>query len=131
MALIGEWKKYPCQVSASGICITKGRLNPVFYDQMTTVVNVNYALHYHASFLVDIEDCTFVREIVSSITKDYCPTLKRSSEIISIGLVILSTEVMFSVTLWLFYARRRRHREYTKYDTATFSQDQLGGEKSI
>nr|XP_048321875.1 uncharacterized protein LOC112490910 isoform X2 [Ziziphus jujuba var. spinosa] len=34
-----EWRKYVCQVSATNICITVGRLTPVYYDQLISTVN--------------------------------------------------------------------------------------------
>ncbi|XWS11741.1 hypothetical protein CRYUN_Cryun37aG0026100 [Craigia yunnanensis] len=99
-----EWKKYLCLVSASGICITEGGLT---------------------------RDCTFVREIFSSITRDHCPGLRRSSEMISSGLVIVSYAVTLSVTLWLLFARKRRHQEYSEYRIAASAHDHSGEEKSI
>ncbi|KAG6624392.1 hypothetical protein CIPAW_16G023900 [Carya illinoinensis] len=33
------WKKYICQVSASGTCTTPGRVNPTYYNQMAASVN--------------------------------------------------------------------------------------------
>lgn len=128
-----EWKKYVCQVSAaSGICATQGRLTPVFYEQMISAVNVSYALHYYAPFLVDVGDCSFVREILSNITGDRCPGLSESSEMISVGLVVVSTADMLLVALWLFYARKRLHQEHTEYNLDVASaRDHTGRAKSI
>ena len=99
---------------------------PYFFDQMTSA-----ALHYYASFLVDIGDSIFVGEIFSSITRDNFPGLRQSNEMISIGLVIVSTAVTHSVTLWLFYARKSRNQEYSEYYLAASAQDHSGREKSV
>ncbi|XP_040999067.1 uncharacterized protein LOC121244896 isoform X1 [Juglans microcarpa x Juglans regia] len=108
------WKDYTCQVSASGICATPGRLTPIFYSQMAAAVNVSYGLYRYAPFLIGLEDCTFARKTFRDISKDHCPGLRRYSEWIYIGLVIVSAAVMLSMIFWVIYARERRHRVYTK-----------------
>ncbi|KAE8126164.1 hypothetical protein FH972_020908 [Carpinus fangiana] len=108
------WKNYVCQVSASGICTTPGRLTPAFYNQMAAAVNVSYGLYRYAPFLVNLEDCTFVRDTFTGISNDHCPDLRRFSTWIYVGLVIVSAAVMFSLIFWVIYGRERRHRVYTK-----------------
>ncbi|TYJ22038.1 hypothetical protein E1A91_A08G102300v1 [Gossypium mustelinum] len=111
------WKKYICDVSGSGICSTPGRLTPQFYTQMSAAVNVSYGLYRYGPFLVNLQDCTFVRDAFTDISHDYCPDLRRYSQWIYIGLVIVSAAVMLSLIFWVIYARERRHRVYTKqYD---------------
>ncbi|KAA3470566.1 transmembrane protein [Gossypium australe] len=111
------WKKYICEVSGSGICSTPGRLTPQFYTQMSAAVNVSYGLYRYGPFLVNLQDCTFVRDAFTDISHDYCPDLRRYSQWIYIGLVIVSAAVMLSLIFWVIYARERRHRVYTKqYD---------------
>ncbi|XP_022755223.1 uncharacterized protein LOC111303316 isoform X2 [Durio zibethinus] len=111
------WKNYTCQVSSSGICSTRGRLTPQFYTQMSAAVNVSYGLYRYGPFLVNLQDCTFVRDTFTDISHDYCPGLWRYSQWIYIGLVIVSAAVMLSLIFWVIYARERRHRVYTKrYD---------------
>ena len=111
------WKNYTCQVSSSGICSTPGRLTPQFYAQMSASVNVSYALYRYGPFLVNLQDCTFVRDTFTDISHDHCPGLRRYSQWIYIGLVIVSAAVMLSLIFWVIYARERRHRVYTKqYD---------------
>ncbi|KAJ0075332.1 hypothetical protein Patl1_34644 [Pistacia atlantica] len=125
-----EWRKYICQVSANGICTTVGRLTPVFYDQMMTTVNVSYALYHYGPFLVQLGDCTFVRETFSGITEHHCPGLERYSKLIYVGLVMVSAAVMLSLIFWVLYARERRHRKHTKELIAAKSdQDVLEEEK--
>ncbi|OMO65270.1 hypothetical protein CCACVL1_21567 [Corchorus capsularis] len=110
------WQKYTCQVSGS-TCTTPGRLTPEFYTQMSAAVNVSYALYRYGPFLVDLQDCTFVRDTFTEVSHDYCPGLRRYSQWIYIGLVIVSAAVMLSLIFWVIYARERRHRVYTKqYD---------------
>lgn len=108
------WKNYVCKVSASDICTTTGRLTPTYYDQMAAAVNVSYGLYRYTHFLVDLEDCTFVRTTFTDINRDHCPGLRKYSEWIYVGLVLVSAAVMFSLIFWVIYARERRHRVYTK-----------------
>ncbi|KAI3951634.1 hypothetical protein MKW92_048628 [Papaver armeniacum] len=75
------------------ICTTVGRITPKFYTQMSAAVNVSYGLYTYGPFLVDLEDCTFVRDTFSTIGTDY---------------------LMLSLIFWVIYARERRHRVYTK-----------------
>uniref|UniRef100_A0A5B7A766 Transmembrane protein n=2 Tax=Davidia involucrata TaxID=16924 RepID=A0A5B7A766_DAVIN len=108
------WQNYVCHVSRSGICTTTGRLTPAFYNQMAAAVNVSYGLSHYGPFLVDLEDCTFVRQTFSDISRDHCPGLRRYSEWIYVGLVLVSAAVMLSLVFWVIYGRERRHRVYTK-----------------
>ncbi|GAV73914.1 hypothetical protein CFOL_v3_17397 [Cephalotus follicularis] len=108
------WKNYTCQVSASGVCTTSGRLTPNLYSQMTAAVNVSYGLYRYGPFLIDLVDCTFVRNTFTDISNDHCPGLRRYTEWIYIGLVLVSGAVMLSLIFWVIYARERRHRVYTK-----------------
>ncbi|KAG5225231.1 transmembrane protein [Salix suchowensis] len=108
------WSSYVCQVSPTGICSTTGRLTPAFYSQMSAAVNVSYGLNNNAPFLIDLGDCTFAREIFNEIYRDHCPSLRRYSRWIYIGLVMVSTAVMLSLIFWVIYGRERRHRVYSK-----------------
>ncbi|XP_015871217.3 uncharacterized protein LOC107408348 [Ziziphus jujuba] len=108
------WSSYVCQVSATGICTTRGRLNPTFYGQMTSAISVCLALHNDAPFLVELEDCTFARETFSDIYRDHCPNLRHYSRWIYVGLVMVSTAVMLSLIFWVIYGRERRHRVLIK-----------------
>jgi hypothetical protein len=112
------WKNYVCQVSKSGICTTPGRLTPTFYNQMAAAVNLSYGLNRYSPFLVNLEDCTFVRDTFTGISNDHCPGLKRFSRWIYIGLVMVSAAVMLSLIFWVIYGRERRHRVYTKRHAA-------------
>ncbi|KAK8655029.1 hypothetical protein V6N13_107621 [Hibiscus sabdariffa] len=121
------WRNYVCQASSSGICSTPGRLTPQFYTQMSAAVNVSYGLYRYGPFLVNLQDCTFVRDAFTNISHEHCPGLRRYSRWIYTGLVIVSAAVMLSLVFWVIYARERRHRVYTKqYDAAT-SQGQYKG----
>ncbi|XP_052178286.1 uncharacterized protein LOC127792034 [Diospyros lotus] len=115
------WRNYVCQVSASGICITTGRLTPTIYNQMISGVNVSFALYHYGPFLIDLQDCTFVRQTFTDVSSDHCPDLKQYSEWIYIGLVIVSAAVMLSLLFWVIYGRERRHRAYTKQHDAEFA----------
>lgn len=108
------WKKYTCQVSASGICTTPGRMTPIIYSQMAAAVNVSYALYHYGPFLVNLVDCTFVRQTFTDISQQHCPGLRKYTQWIYIGLLIVSVAVMISLIFWVIYARERRHRVFTK-----------------
>lgn len=108
------WSNYVCQVSASGICTTPGRLTPSYYNQMVAAVNVSYGLYHYGPYLVDLQDCTFVRQTFTVISDDHCPDLRKYSKWIYTGLVMVSVAVMMSLIFWVIYARERRHRVYTK-----------------
>ncbi|KAK4349149.1 hypothetical protein RND71_031904 [Anisodus tanguticus] len=108
------WKNSVCQVSPSGICGTTGRLTPTIYEQMAAAVNVSFGLYHYGPFLVDLEDCDFVRQTFGDIYSIYCPGLQRYSKWVYIGLVMVGVAVLLSLTFWVIYGRERRHRVYTK-----------------
>ncbi|KAK9947446.1 hypothetical protein M0R45_003071 [Rubus argutus] len=108
------WKSYVCEVNSAGICTTPGRLTPIFYGQMEAAVNVSYGLYHYGPFLVNLQDCTFVRDTFTDISNRNCPGLRKHSSWIYIGLVMVSAAVMTSLIFWVIYARERRHRVYTK-----------------
>ncbi|CAN4123918.1 unnamed protein product [Withania somnifera] len=108
------WKNYVCQVSPSGICSTTGRLTPTIYGQMAAAVNVSFGLYHYGPFLVDLEDCDFVRQTFTDIYSIYCPGLQRYSKWVYTGLVMVGIAVLLSLTFWVLYGRERRHRVYTK-----------------
>ncbi|XP_006345646.1 uncharacterized protein [Solanum tuberosum] len=108
------WDNYVCQVSPSGTCSTTGRLTPVIYGQMAAAVNVSFGLYHYGPFLVDLEDCDFVRQTFGDIYSIYCPGLQRYSKWVYIGLVMVGLAVLLSLTFWVIYGRERRHRVYTK-----------------
>ncbi|KAF5741754.1 hypothetical protein HS088_TW10G00760 [Tripterygium wilfordii] len=105
-----EWKKYVCQVSAESICTTVGRLTPNAYNQMMSAVNTSSQINSFGPFLADLVDCTTVRNTFRDISKTYCPGLRQNSFRTYIGMVIVSTAMLFSQIFWLFYVRERRHR---------------------
>ncbi|KAK7304734.1 hypothetical protein VNO77_42621 [Canavalia gladiata] len=108
------WKNYTCEVSSSGICKTPGRMTPIIYGQMEAALNITYGLYHYGPFLVDLQDCTFVRRTFTDIHNNYCPGLQSNSSLIYVGLVLVSAAVMLSLIFWVIYARERRHRVYTK-----------------
>ncbi|KAK6162048.1 hypothetical protein DH2020_001889 [Rehmannia glutinosa] len=117
------WNGYVCQTSSNGICVTQGRLTPAMYGQMAAAVNVSYGLYTYGPFLVNLEDCSFVRQTFSDIDTKYCPDLRRYSQWIYIGLVMVATAVMLSLVFWVIYGRERRHRVYTKDHMPRFDGD--------
>ncbi|KAK2450613.1 transmembrane protein [Trifolium repens] len=108
------WKNYTCELSPTGFCKTPGRMTPAIAAQMEAAVNVSYALYHYVPFLVELQDCTFVRQTFTDISNKYCPGLRHNSRWIYVGLVVVSAGVMLSLILWVIYARERRHRVYAK-----------------
>ncbi|KAG2328772.1 hypothetical protein Bca52824_011500 [Brassica carinata] len=116
------WKNYTCKFVTPGTCSTPGRLTPKLYTQMAASVNVSYGLYKYGPFLADLRGCNFVRSTFTDIERDHCPGLKRYTEWIYVGLVLVSTAVMLSLVFWVIYARERRHRVYTKDYNAMHSE---------
>lgn len=108
------WKDYVCNFSSKGICVTQGRLTPDLYNQMTSATTVSSGLYQYSPFLVEVADCTFVRDTFAAISKGNCPGLKKYSKRIYIGLVMVATSVMLSLIFWVIYARERRYHKYDK-----------------
>lgn len=103
-----------CQPSPSGVCTTTGRLTPSIYGQMTAGVNVSFGLYHYGPFLVELQDCTFVRKTFTDIETTYCPGLRKYSQWIYVGLVMVASAVLLSLVFWVIYGRERKHRVYTK-----------------
>ncbi|XP_020583555.1 uncharacterized protein LOC110026779 [Phalaenopsis equestris] len=111
------WKKYECSATSINgfeVCATVGRITPTIYDQMDAAVSVGYGLYHYGPFLVQLEDCTFVRETFSSIKQNNCPGLRKNTKWVYAGLTMVSAAVMLSTIFWVIYARERRHRVYGK-----------------
>jgi hypothetical protein len=86
-------------------------------------VNVSLGLYQYGPFLVQLQDCTFVRDTFTNISQNYCPGLEMHSKWVYIGLALVSTAVMLSLIFWVIYARERRHRVYNKQH----KHDPMGG----
>ena len=97
---------------------------------MVYVVNVSYALYHYGPFLVEFIDCTFVRETFGGVIEHHCPGLNRYSGWVFIGFVMVSVAVMLSLVFWVFYARERHHRLYTKQVINLSAQKSVGEEES-
>nr|KAJ0199619.1 hypothetical protein LSAT_V11C600306620 [Lactuca sativa] len=120
------YSKFVCQVSPSGACTTTGRLTPESFSQMSAGIELSYSLYLYGPFLVDLQDCTFVRQTFTDISRDHCPGLCRYLNWIYVGLLMVSLAVMLSLVFWVIYGRERRHRVYTK---TVISRSGRGGEK--
>ncbi|XP_049410215.1 uncharacterized protein LOC125873346 [Solanum stenotomum] len=105
---------YVCQVSPSGVCVTPGRLTPTLYSQMAAAVNMSYGLYQYGPFLVDLQNCDFVRQTFGDIYNVHCPGLLHYSKRVYVGLVMVTVAVLLSLTFWIIYARERHHRVYKK-----------------
>ncbi|KAG8072783.1 hypothetical protein GUJ93_ZPchr0006g42329 [Zizania palustris] len=118
------WKNFECQtttVGGSEICASKGRVTPRILGQMAAGVTVSQGLYQYGPFLIQLQDCTFVRDTFTNIHRNYCPGLERYSRWVYVGLVLVSSAVMLSLVFWVIYARERRHRAYNKQFIAEHS----------
>lgn len=111
------WKNYECDVTVINgieICKTVGRVTPTIYNEMNSAVRVGFAVHHYGPFLVQLEDCTFVRQTFATIHKNNWPGLKKYTNWVFAGLTLVAAAVMLSTVLWVIYARERRHRVYSR-----------------
>ncbi|KAL6295153.1 hypothetical protein ACE6H2_003295 [Prunus campanulata] len=105
------WQKYTCEVSASGMCTTVGRITPDIYTQLVAAVNESYALQHYTPPLLSLQDCNFVRDTFRTITASYCPPLDRYLKIVNAGLALISVGVLLCLVLWVLSANRPGRRE--------------------
>ncbi|XP_051219763.1 uncharacterized protein [Lolium perenne] len=108
-----EWKRFQCQVAGdagSEVCTTVGRVTPPAYNQMTAAASISMGLYEFGPFLMQLQDCTFVRETFTSISVNNCPGLERYSGLVYDGLMLMSVSVMLSVVFWMVHTRQRRRR---------------------
>uniref|UniRef100_A0A0A0L0J1 Uncharacterized protein n=1 Tax=Cucumis sativus TaxID=3659 RepID=A0A0A0L0J1_CUCSA len=124
------WGNYVCQVLPPGdICITTGRLTPSLYSQMASGVNLSYALLNYSPTLVELQDCTFVRQTFDDIHRNFCPGLQQYSRWVYVGLATVSIAVMLSLILWIIYGRERQHRASGKGFASKPTGEELEGTK--
>lgn len=112
-----EWKRFECQATGppgSEVCATAGRVTPTAYGQMTAATSVSQGLYEYGPFLVELQDCSFVRETFTAISDNNCPGLERYSRDVYVGLLIISAGVMLSVVFWMVHTRQRRRRAMSK-----------------
>ncbi|KAM0986760.1 hypothetical protein COP2_011266 [Malus domestica] len=105
------WQNYICEVSASGMCTTVGRVNPDIYNQLVAAVNECYALQHYTPPLLNLQDCNFVRDTFRTITSSYCPPLDHYLKIVNAGLALISVGVLLCLVLWILFANRPRTEE--------------------
>ncbi|KAM5567084.1 hypothetical protein ABKV19_015282 [Rosa sericea] len=105
------WQNYTCEVSASGMCITPGRVKPEIYTQLVAAVNESYALQHYTPPLLSLQDCNFVRDTFRTITSSYCPPLDHYLKIVNAGLALISVGVLLCLLLWVLYANRPQREE--------------------
>ncbi|KAL5183473.1 hypothetical protein HKD37_17G047352 [Glycine soja] len=107
---IEVWKNYTCQASSSEQCTNEGRLTPKIYNKLASAVNVTDGLFHYGPFFVDLVDCTFARKAFSEISNNYCPSLRRYTERVYLGTVVVSAAVMLSLIFWIVFFREQWRR---------------------
>ena len=108
------YQSFVCNTSPTGLCNTMGRLTPSLYSKVMVATNLSDSLYQNGPLLARLVDCSFVIETFDQINKDDCPSFKRNSHQIFIGLVLVSTAVMFSVILWVVFVKERQAQMSTK-----------------
>ncbi|KAM3390752.1 hypothetical protein ACQJBY_012390 [Aegilops geniculata] len=109
----GEWKKFQCQAKGPAgkeVCTTVGRVTPAAYSQMTAAASISMGLYEYGPFLMNLQDCTFVRETFTSISVNNCPGLRYFSKTVYHGLILVSASVMVSIVCWMVHTRQRSLR---------------------
>nr|KYP57354.1 hypothetical protein KK1_003615 [Cajanus cajan] len=103
------WKNYTCEVNSSSSeeCRSEGRLTPSIYKNLASVVNVTYGLLHYGPFLIELVDCSFARKAFAEISSDYCPALRRYTEWVYLGSLVLSVAVMLSLIFWIVFVREQ------------------------
>jgi hypothetical protein len=112
-----EWERFECATvgpPGSDVCATPGRVTPAAYDQMTAAASVSRGLYEYGPFLVQLQDCSFVRETFTTISDNNCPGFERYSKHVYVGLIIISGAVMLFVVFWMVHTRQRRRRAMSK-----------------
>ncbi|KAJ9555232.1 hypothetical protein OSB04_009846 [Centaurea solstitialis] len=66
------YSKYVCEVTPQGVCSSTGRLTPDSFKQMSAGLELSYSLYLYGPFLVELQDCTFVRQTFTDISQDHC-----------------------------------------------------------
>eukprot|EP00249_Psilotum_nudum_P005932 c19333_g1_i1 orf=552-2480(-) len=103
------WSPYIC--NDTGItCTSRGRVTPQVYDQLNVSATIISGLYEKTPFLVDLEDCQFVRNAFTYVRANHCHPLWKFSKWEYIGLALVSGGAMLSILFWIIYIRRRRHR---------------------
>ena len=106
------WQNYTCVISDSGLCGTvAGGVTPEVYNQLVAAVNASYALDHYTPFLLNLQNCQFVRGAFNSITTFFCPRLKLDLRMVTAGLGLISSGVMLCLILWVLYANRPQREE--------------------
>ncbi|KAF7004422.1 hypothetical protein CFC21_019645 [Triticum aestivum] len=109
----GEWKRFQCQAKGpvgKEVCTTVGRVTPAAYNQMTAAASISMGLYEYGPFLMNLQDCTFVRETFTSISVNNCPGLRYFSKTVYHGLILVSASVMVSIVCWMVHTRQRSLR---------------------
>jgi len=101
------WRNYKCEVSLTQQCTSAGRLTPIIYTKLGDAVNLTHGLFEYGPFFADLIDCTFVRKTFDNISITYCPPLRRYSEQVYLGSIVVSAAVMLSVISSLVFVRQQ------------------------
>jgi len=101
------WRNYKCKVSLAEQCTSAGRLTPIIYTKLGDAVNVTHGLFEYGPFFTELVDCAFVRKTFNDISSTYCPPLRRYSEQVYLGSVVVSAAVMISLISSVVFVREQ------------------------
>eukprot|EP00252_Welwitschia_mirabilis_P018467 TRINITY_DN4102_c0_g1_i1.p1 TRINITY_DN4102_c0_g1~~TRINITY_DN4102_c0_g1_i1.p1 ORF type:complete len:581 (-),score=71.90 TRINITY_DN4102_c0_g1_i1:575-2317(-) len=126
------WWNYTCSITNDN-CASPGMITEKTYAQLVAAVNLCYGLMHYAPFLLNLIDCTFVRNTFKTIVNLYCPDLKLHLMCVYVGLALISVGVMLSLVFWIIcvqlssgYSKALKNRNRTKERN---SMDIINGEK--
>jgi len=89
-----EWKRFEYQTTGPpGV----GRGAAYGQSAMMAATSVSKRLYEFSPFMVQLQDCSFVRETFTSISNNNCPRLQQYSRDVYVGLVVICAGGMLSV----------------------------------
>jgi len=104
------WLNYTCMAQDTDLCSGNKTLTYDIYGQLVLAANVSYALYHYAPFLLNLQDCKFVRATFSAIASQYCPPLEHDLGLVSAGLALIASGFVLYL-IWMLFADRPQRRE--------------------
>ncbi|ONM30470.1 hypothetical protein ZEAMMB73_Zm00001d040056 [Zea mays] len=104
------WLNYTCMAQDTDLCSGNKTLTYDIYGQLVLAANVSYALYHYAPFLLNLQDCKFVRATFSAIASRYCPPLGHDLVLVSAGLALIASAFVLCL-VWMLFADRPRREE--------------------
>jgi len=104
------WLNYTCMAQDTDLCSGNKTLTYDIYGQLVLAANVSYALYHYTPFLLNLQDCKFVRATFSTIASQYCPPLEHGLGLVSAGLALIASGFVLYL-IWMLFADRPQREE--------------------